>query len=255
MSSSQSRRAPRSRLVAAASLGASASGTSSPLGAALPAHAELDPASHHRIRHEVGQPVRATRASPHRSEVRRPIPTRMARSWFSGRRWVRTWHLRPFQLRRWGSNSYPSALARRRKVSRPQCAASTVCGRSSGRACRSSPPSAPDRPAGAELRSENRRIGESPQATGLGSGEEGLDQGIIVLQRARQASPLAPVLRAWVPHPFPRGSSPAPTPLPANSASATGGGWSGSRDLNPGPLGPQPSALPGCATPRTRGPL
>jgi site-specific DNA recombinase len=27
--------------------------------------------------------------------------------------------------------------------------------------------------------------------------------------------------------------------------------WSGSRDSNPGPLGPQPSALPGCATPRS----
>src|SRR5437764_5351322 len=29
--------------------------------------------------------------------------------------------------------------------------------------------------------------------------------------------------------------------------------WSGRRDLNPRPLGPQPSALPGYATPRTRG--
>ncbi len=26
--------------------------------------------------------------------------------------------------------------------------------------------------------------------------------------------------------------------------------WSGRRDLNPRPLGPEPSALPGCATPR-----
>jgi hypothetical protein len=33
------------------------------------------------------------------------------------------------------------------------------------------------------------------------------------------------------------------------------GGWSGRRDLNPRPLGPQPSALPGYATPRTRGPV
>src|SRR2546422_1834155 len=28
-------------------------------------------------------------------------------------------------------------------------------------------------------------------------------------------------------------------------------GWSGRRDLNPRPLAPQASALPGCATPRT----
>src|SRR5438067_11277034 len=29
-----------------------------------------------------------------------------------------------------------------------------------------------------------------------------------------------------------------------------GGGWSGREDLNLRPLGPEPSALPGCATPR-----
>ena len=41
----------------------------------------------------------------------------------------------------------------------------------------------------------------------------------------------------------------------ADSADRTGQGtflcnWSGRRDLNPRPLGPEPSALPGCATPR-----
>ncbi len=31
------------------------------------------------------------------------------------------------------------------------------------------------------------------------------------------------------------------------------GDWSGRRDLNPRPLAPQASALPGCATPRHHG--
>src|SRR5205807_6379271 len=50
---------------------------------------------------------------------------------------------------------------------------------------------------------------------------------------------------------FPLGATPVTWGFRRIRKGQLEGGWSGRRDLNPRPLGPQPSALPGYATPRT----
>ena len=47
------------------------------------------------------------------------------------------------------------------------------------------------------------------------------------------------------------GSNPSQQQRPRDGRNAISGSWSRRRDLNPRPLGPEPSALPNCATPRT----